>query len=128
MRRFDLGQPRPSRCAWEGGSALLPLRRRRADPDGAARHDRSQPFSRCAGEGLVFAAQEKAGFRVVRRGGDVALLPFTGEGARRAAEGSERSEPAFRSSPKSSEERRVGKEWFRTCRSRWSPAHSKKKY
>src|SRR3546814_1855337 len=66
MRRFDLGQPRPSRCAWEGGSALLPLRRRRADPDGAARHDRSQPFSRCAGEGLVFAAQEKAGFRVVR--------------------------------------------------------------
>src|SRR3546814_18763380 len=65
---------------------------RSADPDGAARHDRSQPFSRCAGEGLVFAAQEKAGFRVLRRGGDVALLPFTGEGARGADEGSERSE------------------------------------
>src|SRR3546814_11939199 len=26
-----------------------------------------------------------------------------------------------------SEERRVGKEWGRTCRSRWSPYHSKKK-
>src|SRR3546814_15681091 len=26
-----------------------------------------------------------------------------------------------------SEERRVGKEWVRTCRSRWSPYHSKKK-
>src|SRR3546814_17312139 len=24
---------------------------------------------------------------------------------------------------KRSEERRVGKEWFSTCRSRWSPAH-----
>src|SRR3546814_13693507 len=27
----------------------------------------------------------------------------------------------------SSEERRVGKEWVSTCRSRWSPSHSKKK-
>src|SRR3546814_13633326 len=26
------------------------------------------------------------------------------------------------------EERRVGKEWVSTCRSRWSPYHSKKKY
>src|SRR3546814_11502013 len=26
-----------------------------------------------------------------------------------------------------SEERRVGKEWFSTCRSRWSPYHLKKK-
>src|SRR3546814_13931164 len=26
-----------------------------------------------------------------------------------------------------SEERRVGKEWVSTCRSRWSPYHSKKK-
>src|SRR3546814_21085803 len=26
-----------------------------------------------------------------------------------------------------SEERRVGKEWVRTCRSRWSPDHSKHK-
>src|SRR3546814_13106130 len=26
-----------------------------------------------------------------------------------------------------SEERRVGKEWVRTCRSRWSPYHKKKK-
>src|SRR3546814_12158651 len=26
-----------------------------------------------------------------------------------------------------SEERRVGKEWVRTCRSRWSPDHEKKK-
>src|SRR3546814_20441434 len=26
-----------------------------------------------------------------------------------------------------SEERRVGKEWGSTCRSRWSPSHSKKK-
>src|SRR3546814_20285093 len=26
-----------------------------------------------------------------------------------------------------SEERRVGKEWFSTCRSRWSPSNSKKK-
>src|SRR3546814_4050426 len=115
MRRIDLGQPRPSRCAWEGGSALLPLRRRRADPDGAARHDRSQPFSRCAGEGLVFAAQEKAGFRVVRRGGDVALLPFTGEGARRADEGSERSEPAFRSSPKTPRAARYARALIRRC-------------
>src|SRR3546814_20055207 len=28
----------------------------------------------------------------------------------------------------SSEERRVGKEWVSTCRSRWSPSHYKKKY
>src|SRR3546814_15508705 len=27
-----------------------------------------------------------------------------------------------------SEERRVGKEWVSTCRSRWVPSHSKKKY
>src|SRR3546814_19874910 len=27
-----------------------------------------------------------------------------------------------------SEERRVGQEWFSTCRSRWSPYLSKKKY
>src|SRR3546814_15788160 len=26
-----------------------------------------------------------------------------------------------------SEERRVGKEWVSTCRSRWSPSHAKKK-
>src|SRR3546814_12887243 len=26
-----------------------------------------------------------------------------------------------------SEERRVGTEWFSTCRSRWSPSHTKKK-
>src|SRR3546814_18808043 len=29
----------------------------------------------------------------------------------------------LRSSPRRSEERRVGKEWFSTCRSRWSPYH-----
>src|SRR3546814_12164828 len=29
--------------------------------------------------------------------------------------------------PIRSEERRVGKEWVSTCRSRWSPFHSKKK-
>src|SRR3546814_19370895 len=28
--------------------------------------------------------------------------------------------------PGRSEERRVGKEWVSTCRSRWSPSHSKK--
>src|SRR3546814_20264672 len=28
--------------------------------------------------------------------------------------------------PTRSEERRVGKEWVSTCRSRWSPSHSKK--
>src|SRR3546814_21176278 len=27
-----------------------------------------------------------------------------------------------------SEERRVGKEWVSTCRSRWSPYHERKKY
>src|SRR3546814_16728184 len=31
------------------------------------------------------------------------------------------------SSPRRSEERRVGKEWVSTCRSRWSPYHYKKK-
>src|SRR3546814_14205626 len=35
-------------------------------------------------------------------------------------------EPVFES-PVRSEERRVGKEWVSTCRSRWSPYHSKKK-
>src|SRR3546814_12738123 len=29
--------------------------------------------------------------------------------------------------PTRSEERRVGKEWFSTCQSRWSPSHKKKK-
>src|SRR3546814_14628246 len=29
--------------------------------------------------------------------------------------------------PQRSEERRVGKEWVSTCRSRWSPDHEKKK-
>src|SRR3546814_11463584 len=72
------------------------------------------------GEGLVFAAQEKAGFRVVRRGGDVALLPFTGEGARRADEGSERSEPAFRPSPKTPRAARYARALIR-CRPRPSP-------
>src|SRR3546814_8851738 len=67
------------------------------------------------GEGLVFAAQEKAGFRVVRRGGDVALLPFPGEGARRADEGRERSEPAFRSSPTTPRAARYARALIRGC-------------
>src|SRR3546814_15938055 len=33
-----------------------------------------------------------------------------------------------RDAPERSEERRVGKEWVSTCRSRWSPYHSKKKH
>src|SRR3546814_11639096 len=36
------------------------------------------------------------------------------------------AKPAM-STPSRSEERRVGKECVRTCRSRWSPYHSKKK-
>src|SRR3546814_20206591 len=34
---------------------------------------------------------------------------------------------AFAQHGSRSEERRVGKEWVSTCRSRWSPYHSKKK-
>src|SRR3546814_19355747 len=35
--------------------------------------------------------------------------------------------PTYRQPPGRSEERRVGKECVSTCRSRWSPYHSKKK-
>src|SRR3546814_16575147 len=49
----------------------------------------------------------------------------------RPAEGIHRTprhrDPANRGADRRSEERRVGKECVRTCRSRWSPYHSKKK-
>src|SRR3546814_13773608 len=45
---------------------------------------------------------------------DVAKISFTGEGA---------TAKAILETGARSEERRVGKEWVRTCRSRWSPYH-----
>src|SRR3546814_11076987 len=44
-------------------------------------------------------------------------------GRRKSAAGSRRGRPRRTRS----EERRVGKEWVSTCRSRWSPSHKKKK-
>src|SRR3546814_12855528 len=42
--------------------------------------------------------------------------------------GAENFFPQFRRINDRSEERRVGKECVRTCRSRWSPYHSQQKY
>src|SRR3546814_18974311 len=75
--------------------------------------------------------------------GDTCAAPFPGEPGRSAGtgpapvRGSARWPPACRwsgagtapgSAPARSEERRVGKECVSTCRSRWSPYHSKKKH
>src|SRR3546814_19173524 len=47
--------------------------------------------------------------------------------ANRRVENANAAAPASTSAPSRSEERRVGKESVRTCRSRWSPYHKKKK-
>src|SRR5690606_36530211 len=93
----------PNLAARVGKEALLPFTGEGARrPDEGARAERRVPLvlpgraraARCA-RALILrfappspAAQEKGCFRTVRQGPDgEALLPFTGEGARRADEG-----------------------------------------
>src|SRR5690606_14285750 len=75
------GEEQLASLAPSSGAArhLLPLRRRRALSGRYGRDLTEQPFSRCAGEGLIP--------NLAARDGEEALLPFTGEGARRADEG-----------------------------------------
>src|SRR3546814_16108191 len=96
----DLGR---ARCATAGLSGLHPALGGQACVD--------HPFARpTVGEGVR---------QVVEPGSDLLVAVV---GRRWAALGSLISELRGRS-----EERRVGKECVRTCRSRWSPYHEKKK-
>src|SRR3546814_17524782 len=49
------------------------------------------------------------------------------EALRNARSGEQGTAGTAEAEPGRSEERRVGKEWVSTCRSRWSPDHSKTK-
>src|SRR3546814_17712465 len=65
----------------------------------------------------------------------IGLFPHRGADGNKITEGAAGDPLRRRTTPPpprrrrhSSEERRVGKECVRTCRSRWSPYHSKKKH
>src|SRR3546814_17475299 len=79
---------------------------------------------------LYLAARKNAGrFEAAlfnAQGHDQRVVPLPGRGHSFAIDAAQGRVVAFGRQPRS-EERRVGKECVSTCRSRWSPYHSKKK-